>query len=137
MSEVAKAAERLRELQGSELFSVEPDGDKRAIATRGIGVTWELWQKCKAVIRWALPLWDGVEITAPWLEAVGFKFCKVGYYWPTWANQLTLVGQDGECKLIAGRVSGEHVVVATLKTRGDLRRLASALGIPLKEPPQP
>ena len=58
MSEVAKAAERLRELQCSELFSVEPDGDKRAIATRGIGVTWELWQKCKAVISWALPLLD-------------------------------------------------------------------------------
>ena len=136
MSEVSKAAERLRELQGSELFSVEPDGDKRAIATRGIGVTWELWQKCKAVIRWALPLLDSEPITEDWLLEVGFIRSD---HPPSVYHEL-IEGRFlyKDRKDLDPEPFWDWVVdgslVACLFTRGQIRLLALALDIPLKEP---
>ena len=142
MSEVAKAAERLRELQGSELFSVEPDGDKRAIATRGIGVTWELWQKCKAVISWALPLLDSEPITEDWLLEVGFIRSDHPpsvyheliegrlIYWDKgiWRCEMRKKGDAWSESLSANN---------NMKTRGSVRMLCLSLGITLTEPSQP
>ena len=55
MSEsIKRAYEQLRELQGSELFAIEEDGDKRSLQTRGVGITWSVWRAIKLVVQDAL-----------------------------------------------------------------------------------
>lgn len=49
--EEAIAAERIRQLQDSDLFTTAEDGDKRSLGTRGVGVTWNVWMSLKVVVR--------------------------------------------------------------------------------------
>ena len=45
-----QAVAHLRKLRDSNLFTVQPSGDKRTLASRGVGVTWDIWESCKVVI---------------------------------------------------------------------------------------
>lgn len=47
----ASAAEHLRKLQESTLFTIEEDGDKRSLGSRGVGVSWNIWRSVKIIVK--------------------------------------------------------------------------------------
>lgn len=44
------AAEHIRGLLGSDLFTVTEDGDKRSLGRRGVGVSWNIWGSVKVIV---------------------------------------------------------------------------------------
>lgn len=45
------AANHLRGLLDSPLFTAEDDGDKRSLGSRGIGVSWKVWRSVKIIVQ--------------------------------------------------------------------------------------
>jgi len=45
------AVNRLRKLSGSDLFTVEEDGDKRSLGSKGVGISWAMWRDIRRVVK--------------------------------------------------------------------------------------
>lgn len=70
---------------------------------------------------------DRLEITEEWLRAVGFEYGERWIGEPNTAMRLGQLMYDCGTKEM-------HIGEAELKTRRNLRNLAAALGVELKEP---
>jgi hypothetical protein len=112
------------------IASVETQGDIDRMYP-GIGGLQRAFAEAVTVARAYLslvPADDGVEITEDWLRSVGFEAMpsEVGL----WLNKTVGVDLRSEspgCVVCNAR--------PRITTRGDLRRLAEALGIPLEPSP--
>jgi hypothetical protein len=120
MSEIEAAAERLNKTDDSNLFYWRSDDPNRDAAT---------------VAKWALPLLDATPIAEDWLRSVGFKPDEQDGY-------LEIESEDSDGSLLLQALPwgeyrlvklGESIDIAAPKTRGQLRLLAKALGITLRE----
>ena len=119
MTEVSKAAERLREY-----------GTENIPCDRPIHVL-----LCE-VAGWALPLLDETEITEQWLESVGFKWKAPAAAWYFAHRRLIIaVRTNGQWWLeFDATYCGKVGTYNRMKTRGQLRLAVVSLGITLTEP---
>lgn len=44
------AVNRLRNLTDSDLFTVEENGDKRSLGSKGVGISWAMWRDIRRVV---------------------------------------------------------------------------------------
>lgn len=127
MDDVTKAAERLRRTnEGEFLCNVY-----ETIEAQPMGELYELFQKDKESVVAAYlaehPADDAEPLTEPWLRSVGGKdgVATAGI----WLNNTIGFRLDDLADVVVCNARPKNV-----KTRGDLRRLAAALGIQLATP---
>jgi hypothetical protein len=134
--EVREAAERLRRINAGESFQivyhelVSPPGDMAAMSYRVLDDRRELATEylCEH------PADEGDRVNESWLVSIGFQFEREDEVHSGSLGLLFVMRRIDQFDYLEWMIDGDpKYQIKQPRTRGDVRRLATALGITLKE----